>query len=388
MSTGAAIAFDDRVPVEKLAPESLRQEITEWFSSLTGRQIIIGEHPVGDTDLPVMYDLDPVLWVGCDDVETARAAASLLARLCQTNARYYTASAMHRHVVDLDYEELLRKNRELEKSREEYRSLSENLEDKVREQVDRIEMAQREIYLRERLSTIGQLASGMAHEVNNPLGYILNNLRTAGDYVAELDNIIQLPDSDTRELLDDFRSLLAESLQGAEKVASLVADLKRFADIDNLSEKRSIPAPALVRAVVRMVVSALPWIQGRISIEVSQELVLHGHPGHLSQALYNVVHNAVLACEMVGSVSVRAFPATDGGAQIEIIDSGRGMDEQTCRRAMEPFFTTRKVGSGTGLGLSSARDVILAHGGTIELDSEPGEGTEVRIYLPKQEAGS
>lgn len=378
------VPFDDRFEASSLLPDDERQELQVLLSKLSGAGTRLSYDRQSPGDAEVTHDLETVAWVACDDPEQARVMAGLVGRFCASRARYLMASRMHKRVVDLDYEELKRKNVELEASRARYKSLSESLEERVEEQVKRIETAQRQAYLRERLSTIGQLAAGMAHEINNPLGYIINNLRTGIGYTEELASSAGLDRAESAEILEDFASLLRESLEGADRVSLIVADLKRFADIDNTSPARTLDLMELAGSALRMTGAVHPRALEISQLDGPEKVSFNGHAGHLSQALFNVLDNAVRACEQEGEVRLEVENIADG-IRVTVADTGCGMDGETLGRAFEPFYTTRKVGDGAGLGLSSARDIIRAHQGDIRLDSHPGQGTTVTITLPAAE---
>lgn len=377
------VPFDDSFDARAVLPEAERRTLEEMLSRLCGRDTRLTYERHSPEDVEVSHDLETVAWVGCEDPALATTMADIVSRFCGNQARYLMASRMHKRVVDLDYEELKKKNADLEASRSRYKALSESLEERVEEQVRRIETAQRQVYLRERLSTIGQLAAGMAHEINNPLGYIINNLRAGMGYVEDLSGDA-VAEAERADVLDDFSSLLRESLEGADRVSVIVGDLKRFADIDNASPARTVNLVELVESALRMTAAVHPHAHGLCHLDCPERVDFNGHAGHLSQAILNILDNAVLACDDTGRVDV-ALMETGEDIRITVSDTGCGMDPEQRERAFEPFFTTRKVGDGAGLGLSSARDIICAHQGEIRLESAPGEGTSVAITLPLTE---
>lgn len=372
--------FDDKLAARAVLPEADRRHLERLCSRLTGQKIRLTYERHSPADTEVCHDLETVAFIGCDDTETGRTLAELIGRFCAGNARYLMASRMHKRVVDLDYEELKRKNMDLEVSRSRYKALSESLEQRVEEQVQRIETAQRQVYLRERLSTIGQLAAGMAHEINNPLGYMINNLRTGMDYLDEITDA-ERSVQEKSELIEDFRSLLDESLQGADRVKLIVGDLKRFADIDNTSPARTLDLVELVRSALRMAAAMHAHALDATCIEAPEPVRIVGHAGHLSQAFFNIIDNALHACADGGEICIR-IEEDEEEARVTVDDSGCGMSEETRRHAFEPFFTTREVGAGAGLGLSCARDIIQAHQGGISLEPPSGPGTSVVVTLP------
>jgi two-component system NtrC family sensor kinase len=388
MRPGHINAFDDRLVGARLLPRRMRHGLEGVLKSLIGKEVRICDSQMTPQDRPVHYDLDAVAYVQCEDPAYANRVAMFIEQICQMNARYLMASRMHRKVVDIDYEELRRRNEALEQSRESYKALSENLEARVAEQVEQIDAAQRQVYLHERLSTVGQLAAGMAHEINNPLGYITNNLKVAGSYVDDLEaKVAALDDNQRREfadILEDFRSLTSECLEGALRISTIIGDLKRFSDIDQVSSTRDVEVCEIIESAIRMVAAVEPDVASRVQVEGGQGWV-NGHSGHLSQAFFNVIHNACIACRQGGDIRI-TVAEDETHVVLVFADSGPGMDKETLSRAREPFFTTRPVGDGTGLGLSSAVDIVQAHNGSLDIDSVPGKGTQVVIHLPRVDA--
>ncbi len=398
-------AVDRNFPLQDLVGPSLRGRLQSRLDLLTGVHtaladlhgtLLWGALPAGNSyRIPVELELEPVghLIAACETPDRLKAAAGLLEMILQQRAQYLMAADLHLEAVQSDYESLLAKHAELEASEARLRVLSRQLEDRVREQVDLIEARQRQLYESERLAAVGQLAAGVAHEINNPIGFVRSNLVTAKRYVASLaelhDAISKSSSSGVRALSDrldlgfiveDFGVLLDDCVQGADRIARIVSDLKSFASIDGAEYERFDLGEKLV-AVCGMVEAALPPGVSLTCRVDDGSLQVKGHVGHLNQALFNILRNAVQAVRDHGKVSVRAEREGDR-VRIEIEDDGEGMTAEVRRRAFEPFFSTRDVGAGTGLGLTVARDAVRAHEGQIEIDSAPGRGCRVRIQLP------
>jgi signal transduction histidine kinase len=230
----------------------------------------------------------------------------------------------------------------------------------------------------------------MAHEINNPLGFVRSNLSTFEKYVgkfAEMKNAQGAAAASWQALdldfiLEDSIDLLHDSAKGMERIARIVADLKAFSNVDRASEEYADINNCLHEAV-SMVQTQLPaGINFRFDLLPLPSIVCL--PGHINQLFFNVIRNAVLAIKDAGrpgEVKISS-EADDEGILVRIHDTGVGMTKEQLEHAFEPFYTTRPVGSGVGLGLATARNVIQAHSGRISLDSQPDVGTTVTMFFP------
>ncbi len=181
--------------------------------------------------------------------------------------------------------------------------------------------------------------------------------------------------------LRDFAALLDESAEGAARVARIVADLKAFSSVDAAGEEDADLNEQL-RAVANMARPRLP-AGATLTLDLAPLPRLRCHAGRLNQAFLNLLLNAAQAVGEDGDIRI-ASTATPGGICVSVSDNGAGIPAALLTRVFEPFFTTREVGAGTGLGLTVARDIVMAHGGGIALESEAGRGTRVRIELPRR----
>jgi signal transduction histidine kinase len=297
------------------------------------------------------------------------------------------ASELHDEATFASYEQLKRDHAALEVSEARYKALSAELEKRVEEQVAILEERQRQLYEAEKLASVGQLAAGIAHEINNPIGFVRSNLETFSGYVgkfAALRERLDQAGAAWRELdldfvVDDGRQLVAESLAGIDRVARIVKDLRGFSNIDRPDEEMVDVNDNLASACAVVSGQLPPGVT--LSRELSPLPPLMCLPGHLNQVLLNVLQNAVQAVGEVGCIRVSSAFG-EGRIRIVIADDGVGIAEEDLAHVFEPFFTTRAVGKGTGLGLTVARDIIGAHGGEIDVASKKGQGTTVTISLP------
>jgi len=258
------------------------------------------------------------------------------------------------------------------------------------------EEANRRRYQAEKMASVGRLAAGVAHEVNNPLGFIRSNLATAAHYVDALNRFASALGTGTEaraawealelaEVMDDFPGLIEECLQGIDRIAGIVADLKGFSNIDR-GEEDYADINDCLRQACALIVGRLP-ANIRLEEQFGPLPRLMCLPGYLSQAFLNVLENAALAIggRLDGRIEVQSAvaPGPDGEAiVIRIHDNGCGIPERDLPHIFDPFFTTRPVGQGMGLGLSVVQDTLRLHGGEATAESRPGEGTTLCLRLP------
>ncbi len=338
-------------------------------------------------------ELEPVGYLESTRRDNLPAAVTLMEILAQSAARYFMAAAVQMESVKLDYAELLEKNAQLQVSEERYRELAASLERRVSEQVQTIEATQRQLYQAEKLASVGQLAAGVAHEINNPLGFVRSNLNSAAGYVAQFEKLGALIRSgqdnallaaawqreQLDQVLEDFPVLLQESVEGVQRVANIVSALKDFSSIDQ-AEETTADINRLLQNACQVAGSEFGSRVQLVS-DYRPLPALRCHAGRLSQVFMNLLLNAVQAITEIGEV--RVATASDGRTlTVQISDTGKGIPEAQLARIFDPFFTTRAVGQGTGLGLSVARDVVQAHGGHIGVESRVGAGTTFTIVLP------
>ena len=323
----------------------------------------------------------------------AEPAANFILEIIQTNWRYQMASSIHLQVTQSDFDELVEKNKLLAQSESRYKELSESLEDRVKSQLKIIEESQRQLYETEKMASVGQLAAGVAHEINNPIGFISSNLHTASEYLGDIKKILHpilnavntkelFGDNDIQDiefLMQDFDELLSESLDGAKRVSAIVADLKAFSNIDH-SEDVYIDLRESIERVGRVFLTSVNR-DITLTTDIQPVSKTYCKPGHINQLLLNLLHNSANAITSQGLITLTCRMENDK-LLIGVCDDGKGMTEETKRKAFEPFYTTHDVGGGTGLGLTVSRDVVNAHHGEISIQSELGKGTRIYITLP------
>ena len=266
--------------------------------------------------------------------------------------------------------------------------------------IKRLEETQNQLMQSERMASIGQLAAGVAHEINNPVGFVNSNLGSLQGYVtdmlrllsvyeqaessltvATLQEIKQLKaDIDVEFLREDIVSLLAESLDGVKRVTRIVQDLKNFSHVDE-SERQWADLEVGMESTLRVV-----WNELKYKAEVVKEFAgvaqIECFPFQLNQVFMNLLVNASHAIEVHGTITLRTGQ-DESQVWVEVQDTGKGIKPENLSRIFEPFFTTKPVGKGTGLGLSLAYGIVKKHNGRIEVKSEVGQGSTFRVILPK-----
>ncbi|MEX6504439.1 sensor histidine kinase [Pseudomonas zhanjiangensis] len=365
------LSFEEDPSLPELLSIEQQQRLCRLLGELGGGSLQISEKPEADAE-PVELNLETLGWLHGDlSSERRQAAARLLETILVHIVKYRLAANLHHDTTEASYAELQSRNRALQASRARYKALSEQLQERVEAQVKLVEQAQRQLYESARLRAIGQLAAGVAHEINNPLGFISSNLRVAAEYLTELDNKLQGNEAAV-ELLEDFRALLQESLDGSQRIANIVADLKTFSNIDQAD---FVPCDlnALLISTCHLLQAETPRAQV-IQLDLGELPALAGFPAKLTQAFYNLLDNALKALGEHGHIRVTSR-STRQTVEITIEDDGCGIAEENLGRVFDPFFTTRDVGAGTGLGLCVARDTLAAHQADIQLDSQVGRGT-------------
>lgn len=361
-----------------------------------GGQLIAGNAALGDVAVrtAIRLELEPIGYfeTATDDRQKIKAAITFIELILHSSARYHMASVLHLEAVHADYETLQKNHIALKMSEARYRELSLSLEVRVQEQVGIIETAHRQLYQAEKMASVGQLAAGVAHEINNPMGFIKSNLGTARTYLQQFKNVgafVQSgPDSAVVEswrqadldfVIDDFSDLLEESIAGAERITRIVADLKDFSTVDH-ADIQLVNLNDNIQSVCNMATTEISKT-ATLSLSLGELPQQKCHGGRINQAILNVLLNAAQAVPQGGTISVRST-SSDGFTSICISDNGCGIPAAVLPRIFEPFFTTRTVGKGTGLGLTVARDIVNAHDGDISIKSEPAQGTTVTIRLP------
>jgi two-component system NtrC family sensor kinase len=248
------------------------------------------------------------------------------------------------------------------------------------------------------MAGLGQLAAGIAHELNNPAGFVYGNMDLIRGYLGRLELILtiyertKLPQPEAAQLdltkkeigydllLPDLRSMIADCLEGAERIRDVVQNLRLFSRLDDAEFKR-IDLHESLDSTIRIVSRYYGSGAIRLVRKYGTLPLVSCYAGQLNQVWTNLLVNAAQSINGKGEVSIST--AVDGDcAIVTISDTGCGIEPEHLNRIFDPFFTTKPVGEGTGLGLSITYGIIEKHGGTITVESMRGVGTTFTVSIP------
>jgi PAS domain S-box-containing protein len=296
--------------------------------------------------------------------------------------------------------ELLEKNLELEKRTFEL----EKEKKRLKEAYVKLNQMQNQLLQSEKLASLGQLAAGVAHELNNPISFVNSNLGTLAEYVKEIKKLLEKYEKmegiiggdkskqklsqeidelkeqiDLDFVLGDFDKIISESQDGTQRVKSIVQNLRDFSHVDK-GEFKFADINQGIESTLNIV-----WNELKYKAEVIKEYgdipQIECLPQQLNQVFMNLLLNAAQAITTHGQIKIKTY-RKDKDIIIEISDTGIGIPKDNIARIFEPFFTTKEVGKGTGLGLSVAYGIVQKHNGKIEVESEVNKGTTFRVILP------
>jgi PAS domain S-box-containing protein len=253
---------------------------------------------------------------------------------------------------------------------------------------DRTERRRYERFLRrtQRLETAAGLAAGIAHEVNNPLAYVGSNLRHVDRAIDAIAERLASLSGEKSEEIEELRMVVAESIEGVERIAGIVDRMRRFAGLSQ-GELGEVDVNAVAGEALKMAALHRPAAI-ELRFEPGDDLpLIQGSSEHLIQAVLNLAINGLQAVSPRGFGTVRVVTRSrEEGAEIVVSDDGPGIPTAIRDRIFDPFFTTKAPGEGSGLGLAIAHDIVREHGGVLELRSEEGRGAEFAIRLPARPA--
>jgi two-component system, NtrC family, sensor kinase len=289
---------------------------------------------------------------------------------------------------------------ELIESRELLRVKNDELDSAIRD----LKTTQSQMLQQEKMASIGQIAAGVAHEINNPMGYIISNFNALQKYTDRISEFLALQSDglnscagnsahpeilgeicEARErlridqIIPDINNLIEESLEGANRVRMIVKDLKNFSRLDEPEHKF-----ADINAGIESTLNII-WNEIKYKITLVKDLgeipQTKCNLGQLNQVFMNMLVNAAQSIDKQGEIRIKTWQ-DDGRIYISISDTGCGIPEDLRERIFEPFVTTKEIGKGTGLGLSIAYDIIRKHGGNVSVESEVGKGSTFTVDIP------
>ncbi|SNY60336.1 His Kinase A (phospho-acceptor) domain-containing protein [Arsukibacterium tuosuense] len=285
------------------------------------------------------------------------------------------------------------------------KALSQQLEQEhvgLMELNKKLEAAQNQLLQSEKMAAIGQLAAGVAHEINNPVGFVSSNLQSLQDYNTKLFKLVQFyqklfakvnqPGYQALErdmlkrqqfafISTDLPELLQESIDGLERVAAIVKNLKAFSHVDS-SEWQYANIIDGLENTLKIAANQIKYKAEVHRLYQPNLPELYCQPMQLNQVFLNLLVNAAQAIEDKGDIYIEVA-ATESAITIAIKDTGVGIEKKHLQKIFEPFFTTKPVGTGTGLGLSLSYSILQKHKANLSVESEPGEGSCFTITLPK-----
>jgi len=265
----------------------------------------------------------------------------------------------------------------------------------------KLEDAQNQLLQSEKMAAVGQLAAGVAHEINNPVGYVNSNLSALGSYINELLQMLAAYEAcepaldqnntltealeqakksiDLDYLKEDLVDLLNESKEGLDRVKKIVQDLKDFSHVDE-SEWQHADLHKGLDSTLNVVNNEIKY-KAEVIKNYGEIPEIKCLSSQINQVFMNLLVNAAHAIEGHGTITI-STGTKDNGVWVEIEDTGSGISQEKLPRIFEPFYTTKPVGSGTGLGLSLSYNIIQKHKGIISVESEPDKSTKFYIWLP------
>jgi signal transduction histidine kinase len=291
---------------------------------------------------------------------------------------------------------------------EELRKHRDHLEELVQTRTEKLLRTTQELEKQQKFASMGQLAAGIAHEINNPLGYVMSNLSTLTEYVSAFSRMLQryrefeayvapsLQGQAAEELarlrtfwereeltitLSEVKEVLNESLEGTQRVKDIIQELKKIARDDDVGPPKLVDVNKELADTLKM----MRWndLQNRCEVrtEYGQVPAILGYPTQISQVFTNLLNNAAQAIDKRGEIRI-ITQREDDMVVVRISDTGHGMSQEVQAKLFTPFFTTKAPGKGTGLGLSISYNIIARHRGRIEVQSQPGQGTTFVLRLP------
>ncbi len=271
------------------------------------------------------------------------------------------------------------------------------LEEMVADEVSKSREKDRTLMHNEKMISLGQLTAGVAHEINNPLGYISSNLRALADYFSEITRFCRLLQEDEKdepnpegttnrkrislnEILADGVDLIRESLEGAERVTTIIQDMKSFSRMDSL-QMQPVSLDTCMEKALNICQNELKYA-AVIGKEYEPGSIVLCHPGQLNQVFLNLLVNAGQAMVTRGEIMLKCRH-DNAFVYASISDTGSGIPEQVLDRIFDPFFTTKEMNEGTGMGLSISHEIVKRHRGELLVESIVGQGTTFTVKLPR-----
>lgn len=268
---------------------------------------------------------------------------------------------------------------------------------------ERLRASQKQLIQSEKMASLGTLAAGVAHEINNPIGFIQSNIGNLREYQAVLLPLVEdyrdlvraraeaepellekwnrrLQGEDLDFLLEDMESLVKDTAEGSRRVAEIVAGLRKFSHSGG-SRDEWLDVNDCVSTALNLVGNELKYKAEVVEQYLGELPLIRGNQGQITQVLVNLLVNAAQAMDSPGRIKVETR-VLENSVLVRVSDTGHGISAEHMDHLFTPFFTTKEVGTGTGLGLSISHGLVESHGGSISVESEPGRGSVFSVELP------
>lgn len=300
---------------------------------------------------------------------------------------------------------------------EQLTALNRSLEERVRQRTadllqrnqelaaanQEIKETQAKLLQSEKMASVGMLAAGVAHEINNPLGFVLSNIRTLEEYTRTYEQLLAhyeelmaddgttrstkkaeiqrfIDENDIGYVREDLAELIKDSVEGAERVREIVQNLKDFSHVDQSPEFKPHDLNECIHSSLKMAQTQLKY-HCKVITDLGDLPNTYCDPGQLNQVILNLLVNAGQAIEGKGAIKVTS--RFDGSnIEIRVTDTGKGIEQSDIEKLFDPFYTTKPVGEGTGLGLAVSYGIVKDHQGEILVQSKPGKGTCFTLVFP------
>ncbi len=245
------------------------------------------------------------------------------------------------------------------------------------------------------MASIGGLAAGIAHEINNPLGFVMSNFRTLKNYMETIKNYLELTEGKTKKqalkkkidfIIEDMDDLFKESAEGFERILLIIENMRQFSRVNNENNRSFINLNNSIKNTLVIAKNSYKYVSEVIT-QFSELPEISCNQSEINQVLLNIIANAAQAIEQQqtnkkGMINIRTYLKEDKVC-CEIVYNGPDIPEKYINKVFDPFFTTKEVGKGTGMGLSISYDIIVnKHKGELKVSSIEGSGTTFTIKLP------
>lgn len=293
-----------------------------------------------------------------------------------------------------------------EKIRQRTSELNKTIGELEKAQAD-IKQAELQLLQSEKLASIGQLAAGVAHEINNPVGFISNNMEILQQYIQSYTKILAMMDSlkkeieagdiektkvtlneikkfekevDLEYIRKDVNGLMEQTRRGLERINKIVTDLRTFAREDRGETAELVKIEEIIDSILSIVHSEVKY-KADLTKEYGETPLIKCNVQRIGQVFINLLVNAAQAIEQRGTITIKTY-TENNHVCIDVTDTGKGIAEENIKKIFDPFFTTKPVGQGTGLGLSVSYEIIKKHKGEIKVQSEVGKGSTFTVMIP------